>query len=1462
MNIKPLLLAASLSLLFLNQCKTYHEKPVAQERSFDCDFSKPLDPSIASVDDRELKMVDNGVLRLVPFGPIHARGATFKLNFDKPFEMEYKLRVKQYLTNADWFGAWLKCGDGRTLSIVSKERGFILIDKGWEVCAPNIVFEPYGVWKTVKIRVCDKILETYCDGKLVFAKQLSLLPIREIGFATNDVSIEIDDLKIHEIKTIKAEEVKEAVVSDAFAEKKGLFDQNGSPLVQTKGEASFVPGVCGNAVRYKTPASFNVANALSNQAGGIMFWVKAPADNLDSYNTLVFRQGAKPLLSIELKPLWFKADIKRENGLAPFTFTGGSGTYPYKDAWTHFAFVWDRDGVKLFINGLPYNSNGNSEKVLTVLDGTDIEKADTLTLADSVIWGGLTVYKRPVANAEIYEAYRKVMPVDLIMATQIYDASNPITIKAQFAPGGYYMRPMPVEAPFNKATVEVEARLINPADGKVVLEKQEPLRVRGPVDFVMPEAVLPLGAYRLVFDVKGDDGTFYSRSFEVVAARQYANPQVSDSDFKKGKLIYEQKFEKVNSKDFIVEDKAQAVENAGLSYVELGGRSTIGGTDGDRLLFEVPFPKEVKGKPVLIEMRWPDDKPRMMAHYIYRPGESRGRDRLQQGIQSGIEFPCSGKMQTTKYIFFPVFDTYLFDIRSMAMNMPAAIADMKIYEIDGALPKLKINEPDGLPGRKFGHVDEDQSFITNMNYDMMFDENHKPAYDQDQYPHRAPFVYDELIKYMAYTGQNTFHYPLTRYYFSFYPYEGNHFANPHGESLNKVGFIKYFVEALGNAGISFTPILNQTSTPEFAYADFTGFAGVTPDMLMGAKQGLTAASFGGVKSPNFLNPKTQEIYNRHVAAIAGLLKDCKNVEGFECWLNPWQRSTYGYDDWNVAQFSSDTGMDVPEDGRYEFLTGKHADVWFGWRAKKSAEFYKSVRETLDKFNPQWRLYVTIYDKGTKHIDNTTELPSGKDDALKKVAWLKTEESLDIDQIDAISNTFAIPMRWPTIGRWNVHFYNKQNGIDDYNYSYKANNELFRKNGNSIPLVNVFMVYYETFRQPPLKKYNSFFQNSDVKPHGRFWLKELVFDIASMDALELTIGAQPLGTLGREEEAREFAKAYRALPAMSFKDVPGASDPVTVRYLHTKNGTYFYLASLLFTDCNVALKLSKNTRVVDLSTGEATGDFNMKAYQLRSFLVPNEAVDIVAVKVEIPDATKKFYRERLDLLHSAAKAIAQAEGKVSDREAATAEDCEKLYAKGEFAELHRQLFSLEIRSFLKKAESAKLVALQVEMMKKGHVSVNCGSDTFYLAPGGTLFFPDQKFDGSNVYGFYGQHEICMRDVKGMKEAKAPGVFATEAWNIDGYKFKVPNGKYSVKLYMRYAYEPGFKKGDDLFFSLEAQGKPLFTNLNLFEEMKGDMANVVIKEYSGVNVADGVLTLKCIPGKNPTVRHFDAIEVTRE
>jgi hypothetical protein len=222
----------------------------------------------------------------------------------------------------------------------------------------------------------------------------------------------------------------------------------------------------------------------------------------------------------------------------------------------------------------------------------------------------------------------------------------------------------------------------------------------------------------------------------------------------------------------------------------------------------------------------------------------------------------------------------------------------------------------------------------------------------------------------------------------------------------------------------------------------------------------------------------------------------------------------------------------------------------------------------------------------------------------------------------------------------------------------------------------------------------------------------------------------------------------------------------------------------------------------------------------------------------------------------------------EKEKETISRVEKLLKEGQFAEAHRLIFSLEMRSFLKKANKSELVSKEVEMLKKGHVAVNCGSSDYYLAPGGKVFFPDQKFENGLKYGYVGiNSKKAVRDIVGLKENKAPELFRTEIYDLDGYKLTVPNGMYKLRLYMRYGYKPNYKPGAAVF-SVKAQGKTLFEKLDFYKANGGDFYKPVILEFDNIHVTDNLLNVDFITVPDDTTkwestaRHVVGIEAIKQ
>ena len=263
-------------------------------------------------------------------------------------------------------------------------------------------------------------------------------------------------------------------------------------------------------------------------------------------------------------------------------------------------------------------------------------------------------------------------------------------------------------------------------------------------------------------------------------------------------------------------------------------------------------------------------------------------------------------------------------------------------------------------------------------------------------------------------------------------------------------------------------------------------------------------------------------------------------------------------------------------------------------------------------------------------------------------------------------------------RWHMHWRNPESTVEESLYDFR----LFRpfvKDG--VGFSNSYLVYFESFRNSlnqPI--YKGYFQNADVKPYGRYFLKELVYSLAMMDAQRILIGAQPPGTWGREQETREFAKAYCALPALPFTDLQGMTDPITVRYRNTNGGTYVYVANLLWSHCSATLRLAPAASVRDLSTGKNSAsapdggyEIRLQPYQLRSFLIGNGSVVPSKVAVSIPASVSEFYVRRLDALQASLAAVPASDARAGRFKARLGE-IRRLLSAGQYAEAHRLVFS--------------------------------------------------------------------------------------------------------------------------------------------------------------------------------------------
>ena len=198
--------------------------------------------------------------------------------------------------------------------------------------------------------------------------------------------------------------------------------------------------------------------------------------------------------------------------------------------------------------------------------------------------------------------------------------------------------------------------------------------------------------------------------------------------------------------------------------------------------------------------------------------------------------------------------------------------------------------------------------------------------------------------------------------------------------------------------------------------------------------------------------------------------------------------------------------------------------------------------------------------------------------------------------------------------------------------------------------------------------------------------------------------------------------------------------------------------------------------------------------------------------------------------------------------------------GRLAEAHRLYHSSTLNRAVERARQSSDVAAEAKMNRSGRWAVNCGG-TAYVRVGGRLFSPDKAWD-EKTYGHYGaKATVAVRDADTVAaENPLKELYLTEAYNVEGYKFRLPPGRYAVTIHAKWAYPRAFRP-DRLKVEYFANGKSVAGPIDFHAAQGGDITRT--KPLKTIVDVGGVLDLsvKAAPGADPTFRLFNAIEIER-
>ena len=163
-----------------------------------------------------------------------------------------------------------------------------------------------------------------------------------------------------------------------------------------------------------------------------------------------------------------------------------------------------------------------------------------------------------------------------------------------------------------------------------------------------------------------------------------------------------------------------------------------------------------------------------------------------------------------------------------------------------------------------------------------------------------------------------------------------------------------------------------------------------------------------------------------------------------------------------------------------------------------------------------------------------------------------------------------------------------------------------------------------------------------------------------------------------------------------------------------------------------------------------------------------------------------------------------------------------------------------------AERETQVVEQVEETKevkeveetKLALRINCGAIEAYTDKAGNVWLADQSMDTGREWGAVDGLTVDRGDLA-IADTDAPKIYETERYSMDGYKFTIPNGKYTVRLHFAETYDGIMAEGERVF-SVSINEKNVLTDFDPFKEA-GGYQKPVVKTIGDVAVTDGQLVI---------------------
>ncbi len=152
-------------------------------------------------------------------------------------------------------------------------------------------------------------------------------------------------------------------------------------------------------------------------------------------------------------------------------------------------------------------------------------------------------------------------------------------------------------------------------------------------------------------------------------------------------------------------------------------------------------------------------------------------------------------------------------------------------------------------------------------------------------------------------------------------------------------------------------------------------------------------------------------------------------------------------------------------------------------------------------------------------------------------------------------------------------------------------------------------------------------------------------------------------------------------------------------------------------------------------------------------------------------------------------------------------------------------------------------------------VNCAATESYTDKAGNIWLVDQVMGEGKTWGFVDGMTVDRGDL-GITGTDAPKIYETERYSMSAYKFKVPNGKYTVRLHFAETYD-GITGDGQRIFSITINEKTVLEDFDPYKEA-GGFQKPVVKTIKSLTITNGEIVIGFTSNiQNPEINGIEII-----